>query len=84
MTQCQELGFLSGTGDLKKQERIQQMIPGVGGHPLAEQMKMSSVLEKSDRCLPVRAILDELGMNSERVWRIVVEDLRKHGTEVAE
>ena len=29
----------------------------------------------SDRCLTVRMIADDLGMNSERVWRIIAEDL---------
>ena len=29
----------------------------------------------SDHCLTVRMIADELGMNSERVWRIITEDL---------
>ena len=30
---------------------------------------------RSDRRLAVRMIADELGMNSERVWRIIAEDL---------
>ena len=30
---------------------------------------------RSDCCLTVRMIADELGMNSERVWRIITEDL---------
>ena len=30
---------------------------------------------QSDRRLAVRMIADELGMNSERVWRIITEDL---------
>ena len=30
---------------------------------------------RSDRRLIVRMIADELGMNSERVWRIITEDL---------
>ena len=30
---------------------------------------------RSDRRLAVRMIADELGMNSERVWRIITEDL---------
>ena len=30
---------------------------------------------RSDHCLTVSMIADELGMNSERVWRIVMEDL---------
>ena len=30
---------------------------------------------RSDRCLTVRMIADELSMNSERVWRIITEDL---------
>ena len=30
---------------------------------------------RSDRRLSVRMIADELGMNSERVWRIITEDL---------
>ena len=31
--------------------------------------------ERSDRRLTVRMIADGLGMNSERVWRIITEDL---------
>ena len=31
----------------------------------------------SDRCLTVRMIADELGMNSERVWRVIVTN-RQH------
>ena len=31
---------------------------------------------RNDRRLTVRMIADELGMNSERVWRIITEDLR--------
>ena len=30
---------------------------------------------RSDCCLTVRMVADELGMNSERVWRIITEDL---------
>ena len=43
MTRCQELVFLSGTGDSKREERRWKMITGVEGHPQAEQMKMLSV-----------------------------------------
>jgi len=39
---------------------------------------------QSDRRLTVRMIVDELYMNSERVWRIITEDLCKNGTKVAE
>ena len=39
---------------------------------------------RSDRRFTVRIIADELGMNSERVWRIITEDLCKNGTKVAE
>ena len=38
----------------------------------------------SDRRLTVRMIADELGMNSERVWSIITEDLCKNGTKVSE
>ena len=38
----------------------------------------------SDCRLSVRMIADELGMNSERLWRIITEDLCKNGTKVAE
>ena len=54
------------------------MITGVGGHPQAEQMKsVERVRQKvqSDRRLTVRMIADELGMNSQRVWRIITEEL---------
>ena len=30
---------------------------------------------RSNRCLTVKMIVDALGMNSERVWRIITEDL---------
>ena len=30
---------------------------------------------RSDRCLTIRMIADELGMNCEQVWRIIMEDL---------
>ena len=78
MTRYQELVFLSGTGGSKMKERRWKMITGVGGHPQAEQMKMLSVGNKkvwSNRRLTVRIIADELAMNSERVWRIISEDL---------
>ena len=39
---------------------------------------------QSDRRLTVRMIVDELGMNSERIWRIITEDLCKNGTKIAE
>jgi len=45
---------------------------------------------RSYRCLTVRMIADELDMNSERVWKIITENLemrnicRKNGTKVAE
>ena len=55
MTRCQELVFLSGTGGSKREERRWKMITGVGGHPLAEQMKMLCERQKvrSDRRLTV-------------------------------
>ena len=45
---------------------------------------------RSKRRLTVRMIADELGMNNERVWKIITEDvgdeedLCKNGTKVAE
>ena len=39
---------------------------------------------QSDCRVTVRMIADEVGMNSERVWRIIAEDLCKNGTKVAE
>ena len=42
MTRCEELAFLSGTGGSKREERRWKMITEVGGHPQAEQMKMTS------------------------------------------
>ena len=38
---------------------------------------------RSDRRLTARMKADELGMNSERVWRLITEDLG-NGTKVAE
>ena len=40
-----------------------------------ENVKLVRQRVRSDRRLTVRAIADELGMNSERVWRIITEDL---------
>jgi len=37
----------------------------------------------NDRYLTVRMITNELDMNSDRVWRIITEDLCKNGTKVA-
>ena len=54
------------------------MITGVGGHPQARtDENVERVRQKvpSDRHLTVRMIADELGMNSNRVWRINTEDL---------
>ena len=56
------------------------MITGVGGHPQARtDENVERVRQKvpSDRHLTVRMIADELGMNSDRVWRIIMEDLGK-------
>ena len=39
---------------------------------------------RSERRLTVRMVADKQGMNSERVWRIITEDLCKNGTKVAE
>jgi len=39
---------------------------------------------RTDCHLTIRMITDELDMNSERVWRIITEDLCKNGTKVAE
>ena len=78
MTRCQELVFLSGTGGLKREERRWKRIAGVGDHPQAEQMKMfERVRQKvwSDRRATVRMVANELSVNSERVWRIIPNDL---------
>ena len=78
MLRCQELGFLSGTRDSEREERMWKMILRVEGQQQAEQTKMLSMCKKkvhSDRRLTVRMIADELSMNSERVWRIITEDL---------
>ena len=56
MACCQELIFLSGTGGSKREERW-KMITGVGGHPQAEQMKMSSMWDK--RCRAIAVLLLE-------------------------
>jgi len=87
MTQCQELVFLSGTGGFKE-EREEVEDDHRSGRPstsLTEE-NVQCVREKvrSDRRLTVRIIADELDMNSERVWRIITEDLCKNGTKVAE
>ena len=78
MIQCQELAFLSGTGGSKKEERRWKMITRVGGHPQARtDENVERVRQKvpTDRHLTVRMIADELGINSDRVWRIITEDL---------
>ena len=78
MPRCQELVFLSSTGGSKREERRWKTITGVGGHVQAKQMEnVECVRQKvrSNRRLTVRMIADELGMNSEREWRINTEDL---------
>ena len=62
------------------------MITGVGRHPQTEQMKMLRVRQEvqSNHHLTVRMTAVELGMNSERLWRITTKNLCKNGTKVAE
>ena len=73
MLRCQELGFLSGTRGSEREERMWKMILGVEGQQQAEERVREKV--RSDCRLTVRMIADELSMNSERVWRIITEDL---------
>ena len=72
MLRCQELGFLSGTRDSEREERMWK-----SGRPTTSRTNenVERVREKvrSDRHLTVRMIADELSMNSERVWRIITE-----------
>ena len=78
--------FLSGTEGSKKKERRWKMI--TSGRPSTsrtnENVEPVKQKVRSDRRLTVRMIADELGKNSERVWRIITEDLCKNGTKVAE
>ena len=70
--------FLSGTRGSEREERMWKMILRVEGQQQAElNENVEHVREKvrSDRRLTVRMIADELSMNSERVWRIIIEDL---------
>ena len=78
MARCQELVFLSGTEGSKREERRWKRITEVGGPSTCRtDENVERVRQKvwSNRHLTVRMIADELGMNSERVWRIVTEDL---------
>ena len=78
MLRCQELGFLSGT---RGSERFREDVEDdpKSGRPTTSRTNenVERVREKvrSDRRLTVRMIADELSMNSERVWRIITEDL---------
>ena len=50
----------------------------MGDHPRAEQIKMFECVRQkvwSDRRVTVRMVANELSMNSERVWRIILNDL---------
>ena len=49
-----------------------------------ENVERARQKQRSDPRLTVRMIADELGRNTERVWRIITEDLCKNGTKVAE
>ena len=79
MTQCQELVFLSGTGGSKREEGRWKMITGSCGRPSTsrtdENVERVRQKVRNDNRLTVTMIADELGMNSERVWRIITEDL---------
>ena len=60
------------------------MITEVGSHPQAERNKNDERVRqmvRSERRLTVRMVADKQGMNSERVWRIITEDLCKNGTQ---
>jgi len=69
------------------EERRWKMITRVGSPSTSRtEENVQRVREKvwSDHRLAVRMLADELDMNSERVWRISMEDLCKNGTKVAE
>ena len=62
-----------------KEEREEMEDDHRSGRPSAsridENVKLVRQRVQSDRRLTVRVIADKLGMNSERVWRIITEDL---------
>ena len=52
MTQCRELGFLSGTGGLRRKGKMWKMIPGAGDLPRARLRKMLDCPAESARRSP--------------------------------
>ena len=77
MTRCQELVFLSGTGGSNSGEEVEDDHRSGRSSTSRTDENVERVRQKvrSDRRITVRIIADELGMNSERVWRIITENL---------
>ena len=88
MAQCLELRFLKDTKDLKMEKKDAEDDRRSGKSSTCEtdeNVKRMREKVQSDRCLAVRMIAGEmLGTISERMWRIITEDLRFIGTEAAE
>ena len=79
MTRCQELVFFERHRRFKKgREEVED--DQRSGRPSTsrtdENIERGRQKERSDCRLTVRMIADELGMNSDRVWRIITEDLK--------
>ena len=78
MTRCQQLVFLSGRRRFKEgREEVEDDHRRGRPSTSGTDEDVEHVRQKawSDRCLTVGMIADKLGMNSERVWRIITEDL---------
>jgi len=75
-----------GTGGSKREEEVED--DHRSGRPCTsrteENVQRVRVKVRSHCCRTVRMIADEQDMNSERVWRIIMEDLCKNGIKVAE
>ena len=83
MTRCQELVFFEWHRKFKKgREEVEDDRRSWRPSTSKTDENVECVRQKlrCDRHLTVRTIANELGMNSERVWRIITEDLCKNGT----
>ena len=77
MTRCQELVFLVDRRFKEGREEVDDD-HRIGRPPTSrtdENVERVIQTVRSDRRLTVRIIADELGINSEWVWRIITEDL---------
>ena len=76
MKQCQDV-LLSGTKRFKEGRDVEDDLRSGRPSTSKTEENFERVRQKmrSDRCLTVRIIANELNMNSERVWTIITEEL---------